>query len=155
MTVSVRVLQDAERGSVAERLRERWGDEIVIARGMAHDASLLLGFIAEEENECVGLATYEIRGGECELVTLDSYREGTGVGSALLAAIGNVAYGQGCKRLVVVTTNDNVAALGFYQRHGFVLTALRSGAVSKARLLKPSIPELGRDGIQIRDELEL
>ena len=65
------------------------------------------------------------------------------------------AWKQGCRRLSVVTTNDNVRALGFYQRRGFVLTALRARAVEKSRRLKPEIPELGFFGIPIRDELEL
>ena len=67
----------------------------------------------------------------------------------------NAAWTQGCRKLTVVTTNDNVRALGFYQRRGFVLTALRTGAVEKSRRLKPEIPELGLFDIPIRDELEL
>ena len=55
----------------------------------------------------------------------------------------------------LVTTNDNVDALRFYQRLGFRLRALRAGAVDDARRdLKPSIP-VEHDGIAIRDELEL
>jgi ribosomal protein S18 acetylase RimI-like enzyme len=55
----------------------------------------------------------------------------------------------------VTTTNDNTRALRFYQRAGFDLTALRPGAVAEARKSKPEIPEVGEDGIPIRDELEL
>jgi hypothetical protein len=56
----------------------------------------------------------------------------------------------------VVTTNDNLGALRFYQRRGFVLAALRPGAITEARrTLKPEISEIGADGIPIRDELEL
>jgi hypothetical protein len=55
----------------------------------------------------------------------------------------------------VTTTNDNTRALRFYQRAGFHLTALRPGAVTAARKSKPEIPELGEDGIPIRDEIEL
>ena len=103
----------------------------------------------------MGLAVYETRGAESELVTLDSLQEGVGVGSALVAAVANAAWRQECRRLSVVTTNNNVRALGFYQRRGFVLTALRKGAIAKSRRIKPEIPELGYDGIPIRDELEL
>ena len=141
---------------MAERLRERWGSELVVTRGRVRDASSLLGFIAEAGGERIGLATYEVRGSECELITLDSYRERIGVGSALLVAVANAAYEQGCRRMSVVTTNDNVLALGFYQRRGFGLVALRTGAVDKARRdLKPEIPELGQSGIPIHDEIEL
>jgi hypothetical protein len=56
---------------------------------------------------------------------------------------------------LVTTTNDNLAALRFYQRAGFRFAELRPGAVSEARSLKPSIPETGNDGIPIRDEIDL
>jgi len=155
MSVSVRPLLDEDRPWVIELMRERSGSEVVVTGGKARDASLLEGFVAEADGEPVGLTTYETRGAECELVTLDSSGEGIGVGSALLAAVANAAWKQGCRKLSVVTTNDNVRALGFYQRRGFVLTALRTRAVEKSRRLKPEIPELGLFDIPIRDELEL
>ena len=155
MSVSVRTLAENDRPWAVELMRERWGSELVVTHGKARDASLLEGFVAEVDDEPVGLATYETRGAECELVTLDSSGEGIGVGSALLAAVANAAWTQGCRKLTVATTNDNVRALGFYQRRGFVLTALRPAAVEKSRRLKPEIPELGLFDIPIRDELEL
>ncbi|MGD0272223.1 MAG: GNAT family N-acetyltransferase [Gaiellaceae bacterium] len=155
MSIAVRALREDDRPWAIELVRERWGSEVVVTRGKARDATLLEGFVAEADGEPVGVATYETRGAECELVTLDSVREGTGVGSALLAAVANAAWKQGCRKLSVVTTNDNVRALGFYQRRGFVLVALRTRAVEKSRRLKPEIPELGFFDIPIRDELEL
>lgn len=155
MSVSIRSLEEEDRPWAVEVMRTRWAGEIQVTHGKARDASLLEGFVAEEHGEPLGLATFETRGGECELVTLDSLKEGDGIGSALLAAVANAAWKQGCRTLSVVTTNDNVRALGFYQHRGFVLTALRKGAVEKSRRLKPEIPELGYDDIPIRDELEL
>jgi ribosomal protein S18 acetylase RimI-like enzyme len=155
MSVHVRGFTDADRPWAIELMRERWGGQVVVTRGKARDASLLEGFVAEIDGEPVGLAIYETRGAESELVMLDCLREGVGVGSALLAAVANAAWRQECRRLSVVTTNDNVRALGFYQRRGFVLTALRKGAIEKSRRIKPEIPELGLDDIPIRDELEL
>ncbi|HEY5479326.1 MAG TPA: GNAT family N-acetyltransferase [Gaiellaceae bacterium] len=155
MTVHVRPFTEEDRPWAIELMRERWGSEVVITRGKARDASLLEGFVAEIEGEPVGLAVYETRGAESELVTLDSLKEGVGVGSTLVAAVANAAWRQECRRLSVVTTNDNVRALGFYQRRGFVLTAFRKGAIEKSRRIKPEIPELGYDDIPIRDELEL
>ena len=155
MTVQVRPFTEEDRLWAIELMRERWGGEVVVTRGKARDASLLEGFVAEIEGEPVGLAVYETRGAESELVTLDSLRQGAGVGSALVAAVANAAWRQECRRLSVVTTNDNVRALGFYQRRGFVLTAFRKSAIEKSRRIKPEIPELGYDDIPIRDELEL
>ncbi|MGD0165940.1 MAG: GNAT family N-acetyltransferase [Gaiellaceae bacterium] len=155
MSISIRSFNEDDRSWAIDLMRERWGGEVVVTHGKARDASMLEGVVAELDGEPVGLATYETRGAECELVTLDSIKEGIGTGSALIAAVANAAWRQGCRKLSVVTTNDNVLALGFYQRRGFVLTALRLGAVEKSRRLKPEIPELGLNDIPIRDEIEL
>ncbi|MGD8245715.1 MAG: hypothetical protein PVG25_02965 [Anaerolineae bacterium] len=59
------------------------------------------------------------------------------------------------QRIWLITTNDNLAALRFYQRRGFSLVAVHPGAVDQARTLKPEIPAIGHSGIPIRDEIEL
>jgi hypothetical protein len=53
-----------------------------------------------------------------------------------------------------VTTNDNLRALRFYQRRLRPL-AVHRDAIARSRALKPSIPEVGVDGIPLRHELEL
>jgi hypothetical protein len=77
------------------------------------------------------------------------------VGSALLAAVENHARADGFHRIWLITTNDNLDALRFYQRRGYVIAAVHSGAVDRARRLKPGIPEVGYYGIPIHDEVEL
>jgi GNAT superfamily N-acetyltransferase len=112
--------------------------------------------LAWVDDELVGGATYVIGNGECELLTLHAGTRFTGVGSALVAAVKDVARSAACTRLWVVTTNDNVDALRFYQRRGFRLVRLRPGAVDQSRrTLKPEIPTTGAYGIPLRDELEL
>ena len=90
-----------------------------------------------------------------EVVTLDSLRPGRGIGTALIEAVKSAASAAGCRRLWLITTNDNLHALGFYQKRGFRLVAVHPGAVDAARRLKPEIPLNGNDGIPIRDEIEL
>ena len=140
---------------IAERLREAWGSPEIVSRGRLRDASRLPAVLCHEGEELVGLATFEIAGDQCELVTIDAFHPGGGVGTALLNAVAEEARAQGCRRLWLVTTNDNLGALRFYQRRGLRLVAVHPGAVDDARRLKPAIPRLGRDGIPIRDELEL
>jgi len=114
------------------------------------------GVLAWSGDDLVGVATYVVSGTSCELLTLHATERLAGTGSALLAAVRGVAEHAGCTRLWVVTTNDNVDALRFYQRRGFRLTALRPGAVDASReTLKPEIPTSGSYGIPLRDELEL
>ncbi|MEU8357628.1 GNAT family N-acetyltransferase [Nonomuraea sp. NPDC048882] len=134
---------------------ERWGGSVSVSRGVAHDTTALPGVIAVLDEQRVGVATYRIDGRECELVTLDSVRDGAGVGTALVDAVAGAARAEGVERLWLITTNDNLRALRFYQRYGFDLVAVHRDAVARSRALKPSIPEIGLDGIPIRHELEL
>jgi len=138
-----------------------WIERLVGASRVASCGRLLQlaeldGVVAEREGEPIGAATYRIDGDECELVTLHSRVEGAGAGSALIEAVAEIARAAACRRLFLITTNDNTKALRFYQRRGLRLAALRPGAVDEARrTLKPEIAALGNDDIPIRDELEL
>jgi GNAT superfamily N-acetyltransferase len=113
-------------------------------------------FLARVDDVLVGVATYVVDGGACELLTLHAQHQFAGTGTALVEAVARAARESGCRLMWVVTTNDNVDALRFYQRRGFRLTQLRPGAVDTCReTLKPEIPLVGAHGIPLRDELEL
>ncbi len=152
--MTVRPLGEGDREWVRETLRELWG-ETVVSRGAVHDPTALPGFVAEEGGERVGLLTYRVDGADCEVVTIDAFPEGAGAGTALLDAAARAARDAGCGRVWLITTNDNLRALRFYQRRGFRLVAVHPDALERSRELKPSIPEIGLDGIPLRDELEL
>lgn len=93
---------------------------------------------------------------QCEILTLHAGEQWHGAGTALIEAVGQLARRQGCARLWVITTNDNVDALRFYQRRGFCLVRVHRGAVDRSRArLKPEIPLVGAYGIPLRDEIEL
>jgi hypothetical protein len=111
--------------------------------------------VVSHESEKVGLATYKISGASCELVSINSTLPSSGVGTALIEAVRNIATKSGCKRLWLITTNDNMNALRFYQKRGFILVAVHKNALGLSRKLKPEIPIIGNDGIPLRDEIEL
>ena len=112
--------------------------------------------VAEQDGRLVGVLTYVVDGSDCEILTLHADVRRRGVGTALIEEVKRVAARAGCTRLWLITTNDNVDALRFYQRRGFRLAALHRGAVDDSRArLKPEIPEIGEYGIALRDELEL
>jgi GNAT superfamily N-acetyltransferase len=127
----------------------------MVSRGRVHDLQRLPGIVALLEGAPAGLATYRVVAPDCELTSINSVVEGCGVGSALVAEVARRATVAACKRLWLITTNDNTAALRWYQKRGFVLAALHRDGIVQARRLKPSIPLRGADGIPIRDELEL
>jgi GNAT superfamily N-acetyltransferase len=151
---TIRPVRTEDAGWIRGLMREHWAAEFVFVHGTRFQPDALPGFLAEIGTEKSGLITYAVAGGECEIVTLDSLVPGKGIGGALIDAVRNAAGLSGCRRLFVVTTNDNLRALRFYQRKGFALCALRPNALEETRRLKP-VPAVGADGIPIRDELEL
>jgi len=112
------------------------------------------GFIAGDWD---GLITYRIDGGRCEVTLVQSLREGAGIGSALLDATVAAARETDCADVWLISTNDNLHALAWYERKGFVVADVRPGAVDRSReTLKPSIPTHNPDnGLPISDEIEL
>jgi GNAT superfamily N-acetyltransferase len=112
------------------------------------------GFVCVEDGRVTGLITYRLEGGECEISALVSYGENRGVGTALLEKVREVATAEGCRRLFLITTNDNARAIRFYQKRGMELVAVRLGELERSRILKPQIPPTGIDGIPLLHELE-
>lgn len=153
----IRPILASDKAWVERALHEHWGSTRMVSRGVLHDIAAQEGFIATREGSGIpiGLVTYAIQGGECEMTLLQSLAEGIGVGAALTLAARDAAVAAGCGRLWLVTTNDNMRALRFYQRRGFTIAAVHINALEQARKLKPGIPLIGADGIPLRDEIEL
>lgn len=153
---TLRALVPSDRAWVRDWMVEHWGSEFMAVHGQLFRMDGLPGLVAGLQGEVVGLVTYRLFDGICEILSLDSLIEGRGIGSALVAAVRLLARQAGCRSLRLTTTNDNLNALRFYQKRGFHLYALRPGAVDLARrTLKPQIPLLGEADIPIRDEIEL
>lgn len=133
-----------------------WGSPVMVLSTGQYDCLKLEGYAALNDNkEMVGLITFEVRGKECEIISLDSLEENNGTGSALLEKAEEAAKEQGCSFITLITTNDNLNALRFYQKRGYHLVELLANAVEKARAIKPEIPLKGFFDIPIRDELKL
>lgn len=154
---TIRTITTADRSWLATFMVEHWGATAQAVRGALFYPHELPGFVAEQQGAIVGVATYrQLDDATCELATLNSLQSGLGIGTALVQAVADVARQKGCTQVVVVTTNDNLHALRFYQRQGFVFKAVRIEAVNEARrTLKAEIPLLSDNGIPIRDEIEL
>ncbi len=144
-----------DRGWVFQTVIRDWGAETVVAHGSIFHPALLPGFAAYLGNSPVGLLTYILIGEECEIITLNSWWENMGVGKALLYAVMQVAGLPKCKRLFLITTNNNLRALQFYQKRGFIISSVRKNAIAESRKLKPQIPQFDNEGLPIRDEIEM
>ena len=141
---------------LAAFIQAAWGGDMVVAHGERIVPAQLPGLVAVSEGRIVGHGSYRIVEGACEITSIAADPPHRGIGSALMEAITGEARRSGCRRAWLTTTNDNLDALRFYQRRGFRLIALRSGAVDEARRdLKPTLPVIGSHGIRMRDELDL
>jgi ribosomal protein S18 acetylase RimI-like enzyme len=154
MKFTIRPISENDKTWVEHTLIDRWGSTKVVTRGVLYAANELPGFIAAVENKPVALLTYHIEDESCEVVSLDSLMKNQGIGSALLQTVEQTAKEKECHRIWLVTTSDNIYALRFYQRRGYVLAAVHPHAIEISRQLKPQIPLIGNEGLPIHDEIE-
>jgi ribosomal protein S18 acetylase RimI-like enzyme len=145
----------ADKRWLEELWRSEWGGDIMVSKGRVHHLADVDALIAWDNGERVGAATYWIGDTDCELLSINATVSGKGVGTALLRAVEDQVRQAGRRRVWLITSNDNLDALKFYQRRGYRIVAVYPGAIDEARKTKPSIPEVGYYGIPIHDELEL
>ena len=149
---AIRPLTKKDLPRLIEFWEDHWGGEEMIVHGEIFRPDQLSGFTTEDWS---GVLTYFIKDDSCEIISLNSLKQKRGIGTALIDEAIHAARTHHCRRLFLVTTNDNLHALGFYQRRGFGLAAIRRGAVDEARKIKPGIPLIGMNHIPLRDEIEL
>ena len=151
----VRHATSADRPLIVDLLRGFWGGTTVVAHGTLFDAAALPALLSRRGDRVTGLLTYAIGLDGLEVVTLDAVQRHSGAGTALLSAAVRHAVAEGLGRIWLITTNDNVDGIRFYQRRGMRIVGINPGAVDESRKIKPSIPEVGEYGIEIHDELVL
>jgi RimJ/RimL family protein N-acetyltransferase len=151
----VRPLNDSDKEWLEAFTIEHWGAKEVVVHGTIFLPTTLPGFVAELGDLPMGVITYQIRQNDCELVTLNCVVKRQGIGTALIQIVEETAQKAGCRRITLVTTNDNLDAMRFYQRRGYRLSAIHYGAVTAARNVKPVIPVVGDYGITLQDEVVL
>jgi ribosomal protein S18 acetylase RimI-like enzyme len=154
MSLVLRPKRESDRGWIAGAIESEWGSLRVVSRGrLTEDASALPGLVAERDGRSAGYAMLRLEGDVGEVVVLHSLERRSGVGSALLDGARAEAARAGCSRLWLITTNDNVEAIRFYQRCGWDWVEFHRNALAESRRLKPEIPDVGAHGIPLRHEL--
>jgi ribosomal protein S18 acetylase RimI-like enzyme len=146
-------MQDSDRKEVAEFIEHHWHSQLVMSHGRSYFPHKEEAFIERRDDRIVGLLTFHVDGEDMELLSLNSTMEGQGIGSSLMLNAIETARKRKCKRIWLATTNDNLRAVGFYQRLGFRMVELNLGAVDEARRIKPQIPTVGERGVEIHDEI--
>jgi GNAT superfamily N-acetyltransferase len=135
--IIVQPITEQDRAWVGQFVIAHWGANIIVVHGAIYEVDKQPGFIARQQGEPIGLITYHMRGCACEIVGLDSLHANKGIGTKLIEAVKQTALQANCTCLWLITTNDNVHALRFYQKRGFLLVAVHRNAVEQARKLKP------------------
>ena len=142
------------REEVNQILIEEWEATNIIIRGKIVDGTKLDGFVAIKDNKIIGLITYMIENKECEICSLNSFIENKGIGTSLINKVKECAKENYCTKIKLITTNDNIRGLEFYQRRGFILSNIYINAIENSRRIKPQIPLFAENGLPIRDEIE-
>ncbi len=152
--MSLQKISENYRDNVNQILKKEWNCPPSVSRGKIIDTTNLPGFLYIEDEIVKGVVTYNIKNEECEIVTLNSFEENKGIGTALINGVLEIAKKRDCKRLWLITTNDDINAIRFYQMKGFELKAVHINAMETSRKLKPGIPLIGMHNIPIKHELE-
>ncbi len=154
MDLKIFEIKNKDKILVADFVTESWGAPISVTRGKVHEVPGLPGFICKEHGKIIGLVTYNIENNECEIVTLDSKINNIGLGTKLINKVIDKAKEKHCKRVWLITTNDNTNAIRFYQKRGFEWVGFYKDAIKESRKIKPEIPEIGNDNIPTKHEIE-
>lgn len=148
------LINKENRSQVTAFIAEHWLSTKMIIRGDIIDMTQVDGIVVYDNEKIVGLLTYSITDHTCEITSLNSLIEKQGIGTSLIQHIIAIARQKQCKRIIVVTTNDNIDAIRFYQKRGFDMARLYHNALDVSRKLKPEIPLIGENDIPLQHEIE-
>jgi GNAT superfamily N-acetyltransferase len=155
MKYHIQPIEPEDRQNILKIIDYYWHGEFIVIHGEIFYPSQLSGIKAVRKNRIVGILHFLIQTKVCEIITLESLIEHQGIGAKLISAVEEIAINNHCEHLQVTTTNDNLPALGFYQKLGFHLIQLKAEQIAQSRKLKPTIPAMGYKNIPIRDEIVL
>lgn len=147
-------ISSENRSKINDFIKSQWFSTDMVIRGKIVDMTTLDGFVAMENDNIIGLVTYEINDGDCEIMSLDSLKEKVGIGTELVNKVIERAKEVRCRKIKLITTNDNINAIRFYQKRGFDMVYIYHNALEIARKIKPSIPMIGDFNIPIKHEIE-
>lgn len=147
-------INSQNRNFINAFIKQHWYTTTMIIRGREIDMTKAEGFYFSEEKNIIGLITYIVYNGILEITSLDSLQENRGIGSKLVEAVIHEAKERKCQKIILITTNDNINAINFYQKRGFDMANLFRNALDISRKLKPEIPLIGENSIPLRHEIE-
>lgn len=151
----IRPVQGKDSQLIAEMMEKNWGGEPLVIRGLKYYPSKLPGLMVLDDRRIVGFLFYEIQNRACEIIVFEIFDKFHGIGTQVLNQLIEIAKNKDCKKIHLMTTNDNLDALRFYQKRGFHICGIHIDSVKNSRKIKPAIGEFGDFGIPLRDEIDL
>ena len=153
--MNIRRIDQTDRKQIDAFIVRQWYTMQMVVHGESIDLGSADGFCACNGDEIIGLITWRQLGEGIEILSLDSLHEAHGIGTILLNEVIREAKENGAKIIRLITTNDNLPALRFYQKRGFDMIRIYRNALDQARKIKPEIPLIGMNGIPLKHEIEL
>jgi GNAT superfamily N-acetyltransferase len=155
--LTIRPATPADCPRIAELAETFWGEVEIECFDCSYQVDALPAYLACDGGDIVGVASYAREGDAVNLVMLNVLPrwQGQGAARALIAAVTDVACDQGAARIIVATTNDDLPALGLYQRLGFTITEVLVGRLLEHHAIGIGGVEPGFAGIPVRDEIRM
>jgi len=138
-----------------ELMSKDWGGLPLVIRGKKYYPPQLDGIIAENGEGVAGFLFFDVRENDCEIIVFEVFDKFKGTGTILLDKLKGIAKERRCSRIYLMTTNDNLDALRFYQKRGFHICGVHIDSVKISRKIKPAIGMVGDYDIPVRDEIDL
>lgn len=131
-----------------------WGDPIQLMFNQSYTVPDEPAFVAVDKEQVIGFLSYTNFGEDAVLIValgVQPRYQGCGIGHSLIQKAEDYAKSQFRDQLLVVTSNDDLPALAFYQRQGFQLFEVIPDVIAQ----KLGGMYNGIGNIPIRDELRL
>ncbi len=151
--IIIKKIKDKDKNQIVDIITKEWGSIFVISKGVKYNVSNLPGYLALLDNKIVGIITFFITKNNYEIITLNSFKKNKGIGTILIDKIKKNAKKNNINKINLITTNDNINAITFYQKQGFDIKSINLNSIIESRKLKPEIPETGNFGIPIKHEI--
>ena len=151
--MTVRPSDESERAAVNDLFHRDFGTTRVSAFDAEHvlaDQPTLVALV--KDNQLAGALAYRFTEDGLQMLALatDPMWQRAGVGGHLVAEAERLAKEAGRQRAAIVTSNDNLPALYFYQRQHYRIASITPGSLINRAAGRP-----GFAGIAVRDEIRL
>ena len=152
--IKIDVITEENRKLVNQFILDHWYEVVMIIKGERVDISSSDGFCIIDGQTVTGLITYRLKNNICEITLLHTIVQNRGIGRQLVQKVIETVKNNHVDTITVVTTNDNIGAIAFYQKIGFDMVQIYHDSMDYVGKFKPGVPIMGENHIPLRHEIE-